>query len=378
MSPRGGAPDPAPYWGVFREHEHSPGRESDDAEILRLTAKHLEARGFPVALKTADEVMSTGPSLPRGVFLMCERPHVLQHLQALQAQGIPHVNSPHAVLNTYRECMVEQLREANVHFVRSDVVTTAGPASSGVSFPVWLKRGDVHYMQEGDVVLAETPEVLGRGTGGPGEPGDSSSDRPAPHVEGDLVKFYGIGNSRGPDGGPRWHWWFYYRDQRVAGYGFDQAVLAHLIRRAATALGLEVYGGDAIVTNSFIKLYPHADAGALEKKLPAFLLKHGADQLKQLGMEKRLHLQPIGSIHTTTGYEVEMTKTVDPSFLNILLLIAVLIQVIACINFMNLSTARASKRAKEVGVRKVIGAERRDLIKQFMSESFLLSVHWCI
>src|SRR3954453_2392548 len=127
-------------------------------------------------------------------------------------------------------------------------------------------------------------------------------------------------------------------------------------------------------TNSFIKLYPHADAGALEKKLPAFLLKHGADQLKQIGMTKRLHLQPIGSIHTTTGYEVEMAKPVDPSFLNILILIAILIQVIACINFMNLSTARASKRAKEVGVRKVIGAERRDLIKQFMSESFLLSI----
>ena len=127
-------------------------------------------------------------------------------------------------------------------------------------------------------------------------------------------------------------------------------------------------------TNSYLRLLPGSDAAALEKKLPAFLIKYGADQLKQLGMEKRLHLQPIGSIHTTTGYEVEMTKTVDPSFLNILLLIAVLIQVIACINFMNLSTARASKRAKEVGVRKVIGAERRDLVKQFMSESFLLSL----
>jgi len=57
-----------------------------------------------------------------------------------------------------------------------------------------------------------------------------------------------------------------------------------------------------------------------------------------------------------------------------LLLIATLIQVIACINFMNLSTARASKRAKEVGVRKVIGAGRRDLIKQFLSESLLLSL----
>ncbi len=127
-------------------------------------------------------------------------------------------------------------------------------------------------------------------------------------------------------------------------------------------------------TNSFIKLHPGANAAALEKKLPAFLLRYGAEQFKQLGMTKRLHLQPIGTIHTTTGYEVEMTKTVDPSFLNILLLVAVLIQVVACINFMNLSTASASKRAKEVGVRKVIGAERSDLVKQFMSESFLLSL----
>ena len=127
-------------------------------------------------------------------------------------------------------------------------------------------------------------------------------------------------------------------------------------------------------TNSYIKLHSHTEAATLEDKLPAFLLKYGAQQLKQLGMEKRLHLQPVSSIHTTKGYEVEMTKTVNPTFLYILILIAVLIQVIACINFMNLSTARASKRAKEVGVRKVIGAERKDLMKQFMSESFLLSL----
>ena len=91
-------------------------------------------------------------------------------------------------------------------------------------------------------------------------------------------------------------------------------------------------------------------------------------------MEKILHLQPLSSIHTTTDYEHELSKSVDPSFLYILLLIATLIQVIACINFMNLSTARASKRAKEVGVRKVIGAERTDLIKQFLGGSFLLSL----
>ncbi len=126
--------------------------------------------------------------------------------------------------------------------------------------------------------------------------------------------------------------------------------------------------------NGYVKLNHHASAAALEAKLPAFLNKYGLQQLKQLGMEKRLHLQPVTSIHTTTSYEVEMDKTVSPSFLYILLLIAALIQIIACINFMNLSTARASKRAKEVGVRKVIGAGKSDLIKQFLGESFLLSL----
>ncbi len=126
-------------------------------------------------------------------------------------------------------------------------------------------------------------------------------------------------------------------------------------------------------TCSYVKLKPGASSAALEKKLPAFLMKYGEEQFKTSGMHKQLHLQPVQSIHTTTGYEVENSKTVSPSFLFILMLIAIVIQVIACINFMNLSTARASKRAKEVGVRKVIGAGRKDLIKQFLGESFLLS-----
>jgi putative ABC transport system permease protein len=126
--------------------------------------------------------------------------------------------------------------------------------------------------------------------------------------------------------------------------------------------------------NSYIKLKPGTNVASFEKKLPAFLNKYGANQLKDLGMEKQLHLQPVGSIHTTIGHEVEMTDTVSNSFLYILLLIAALIQIIACINFMNLSTARASRRAKEVGVRKVIGAKKSSLRIQFLTESFLLSL----
>ncbi|MEJ0103805.1 MAG: ABC transporter permease [Bacteroidota bacterium] len=132
--------------------------------------------------------------------------------------------------------------------------------------------------------------------------------------------------------------------------------------------------GDNIVI-SYLKLRPHTNVAALEKKFPAFLNKYGQAELKNLGMEKQFYLQPVNTIHTTTGFRgLELTKPISPQFLYILLLIAALIQIIACINFMNLSTARASKRAKEVGVRKVIGAVKSNLVKQFLSESFLLSL----
>jgi len=126
--------------------------------------------------------------------------------------------------------------------------------------------------------------------------------------------------------------------------------------------------------DSYLKLRPGADPAALEKKLPDFLNKYGAQQLKSSGMTKTLHLQPIAKVHTMPGYEYEISKTISPTLLYILAGIAIMIQLIACINFMNLSTARASKRAKEVGVRKVIGAKRSDLVKQFLGESFLLTL----
>jgi putative ABC transport system permease protein len=133
-----------------------------------------------------------------------------------------------------------------------------------------------------------------------------------------------------------------------------------------------IWGGNNF-TYSYVRLRPDASAALLESKLPAFINKYGGAQMKAIGMTKQLHLQPVTTIHTTTDFETEITKSLSPAFLNILLLIAILIQVIACINFMNLSTARASKRAKEVGVRKVIGAGKFDLIKQFLGESFLLA-----
>ena len=67
-----------------------------------------------------------------------------------------------------------------------------------------------------------------------------------PHIEGDLVKFYGIGPAR-RRGEPAWFRWFHHADQRLAGHPVDTEALARLAARAAGAIGLEVYGGDAIV-----------------------------------------------------------------------------------------------------------------------------------
>jgi hypothetical protein len=234
-------------WGIFREREHSPGRESDDAEILRLTAKSLEARGLQVTLKTAEDVLDATDAPTRGVFLMCEQPPILEHLRWLEGNGIPHVNSPRAVLNTYREVMVAQLGEANIPFIDSRLVSTDGEAFDVPSFPVWVKRADVHNTREGDVVFADSPLRVRAALAAL-----ARREIPRaviqPHLPGDLVKFYGIGRRGGAEGAPPWFRWFYHKAQRVAGYEFDPRALACIVRSAAIALGLDVFGGDAIVT----------------------------------------------------------------------------------------------------------------------------------
>jgi hypothetical protein len=233
-------------WGIFRESTHSPGRESDDSEILRLTGKHLEAKGFQVELKTADEVGEIDVDRPRFVFLMCERVEVLRRLRELEVSGVPHVNSPRAVHNTYRDRMIAVLDEANVPFIPSRVVGTAEHPDAG-ALPLWVKRADVHNTQEGDVVFATTTAAVHaalRGLAARGIPRAVLQ----PHIDGDLIKFYGIGAGGGPHREPPWFRWFYHKDQRLSGHPMDPRQLARLVRRAAAALGLEVYGGDAIAT----------------------------------------------------------------------------------------------------------------------------------
>jgi hypothetical protein len=231
-------------WGIFREEAHSPGRESDDSEILRLTAKGLEAKGFQVDLMTPDELVGQVESKPRGIFLMCERPEALLALRALETDGVREVNSPAAVFGTYRDRMIAQFAEAGVGFVPSRLVATSGERVD-VPQPIWVKRSDVHNTQAGDVVYAADADAAAHALAGMAARGMARAVV-QPHVDGDLIKFYGIGPG-GRHGEP-WFRWFYHKDQMLREFAFDQRALARLVRRAAAALGLEIYGGDCIVT----------------------------------------------------------------------------------------------------------------------------------
>lgn len=236
---------PVRCWGIFREREHSPGRETDDALILRSTGKNLETKGFEVTLKESHELDDRGEA-PAAVFLMCEQLPALRRLQAWEAGGVTHVNRPLAVLNTYRDRMIAHFAEAGVPFVKSRLVATAAPLPE-VAGSLWVKRGDVHNTQEGDVVFAATADDVRNAVAGLAAR-DISQAVLQPHVEGDAIKFYGVGTGVGRDGAPPWFRWFYHRDQTLAGCPLDARRLGRLVRQAAAALGLEIYGGDAIAT----------------------------------------------------------------------------------------------------------------------------------
>jgi putative ABC transport system permease protein len=124
---------------------------------------------------------------------------------------------------------------------------------------------------------------------------------------------------------------------------------------------------------TFIKLRPGTDPKVLESKLPAIVDKYSPG-LKARNRRDVLALQPLKDIHLTSNLAEEVETNGDKRIVNFLAMIGIFVIVIAWINYVNLSTAKALERAKEVGVRKVMGALKFQLIRQFLVESGVINL----
>jgi putative ABC transport system permease protein len=124
---------------------------------------------------------------------------------------------------------------------------------------------------------------------------------------------------------------------------------------------------------TYLLLKSKDDAKKLEAKFPAFVKRHLGDELKRLGKERQYALIPISDIYLSDVIKNSISSG-SKTTLFILGSIALLTLLIACINFMNLSTANSAKRAAEVGVRKVLGAQKQSLLRQFLGESLVMAV----
>ncbi len=135
---------------------------------------------------------------------------------------------------------------------------------------------------------------------------------------------------------------------------------------------------------TYILLSQDADPNALESKIPGIVRKYVGPEIQQYigipfeeweaaGNSYGLYLQPLTDIHLNTDIEQPFKPSNDKRYIYIFSIIAVFILIIACINFMNLATARSAGRSREVGMRKVVGSGKKLLIRQFLLESFLFT-----
>jgi putative ABC transport system permease protein len=178
------------------------------------------------------------------------------------------------------------------------------------------------------------------------------------------------------------------RTFKVSGVMRDMPQNAHFRSDFFLAMLSDDYGWGQWLSNNhhtYVLLKPGTNTTAFAKNFDAIIEKYIGPQVMQMtgstmdkfrkaGNTLGYWLIPLTDIHLRSKQQVELAPNGDIQYVYIFSAVALFILLIACINFMNLATARSANRAKEVGVRKVLGSERQQLIGQFMTESVLTTV----
>ena len=241
--------------GVMRAGAYSPNHIGNDTAIFNATADELRKRGCLVNVYSEDQLNARGTLDEDFIMAMCREQDSIKLLQRLEDQGKVVINSGYGIENCTRERMTRILLGNGIPYPESLIVNTnenVKPMLEKAGFQsCWIKRGDFHAMHKEDVSycrhIEEAQEVLQeyfyRGI---------TRAVINVHLVGDLVKFYGI------KGSP-YFYWFYPFDEGHSKYGwervngesrgleFDLDSLKDMCERAATELGIVVYGGDCIV-----------------------------------------------------------------------------------------------------------------------------------
>ncbi|MDP5120033.1 MAG: ABC transporter permease [Spirosomaceae bacterium] len=124
---------------------------------------------------------------------------------------------------------------------------------------------------------------------------------------------------------------------------------------------------------TYVLLKPNQDPKSFEKKLSNIYPTYQESIFKQFGVKMKYAVQPITDIHLKSGLMYEPEPLGNINYIYTFSAVAILLLVIACINYMNLTTARSARRAKEIGIRKVSGSVQSQLVAQFLTESILLA-----
>jgi hypothetical protein len=246
--------------GVYREPEFSPGKIAADAAIIDQVLAHLRASGARTETMSAARFSASPPNHVDLVIAMCQGPQALSQLAAMNEAGAGTINSALAIRNCYRDLLAAGLLHAGVPIPEGALMRTSLPRDLktlrvlDLASPLYVKRGNLHALGPDDVRRVESLEQLEEALAHFAHR-DIDLVYVQQEVVGAVVKFYGVSDE-------------YFSAIREDGQPLNdvaQLSLERAARVAAAALGLEIWGGDAIVNGQSCSIIDFNDWPSFER-----------------------------------------------------------------------------------------------------------------